>query len=209
MKILGGENSRPAEFGVGGHVGEELRVAVGKRANGELLIQGREASWSVRPRVQEVPHARERDHLFRRPEADQIFGLEEFNERGVLELTGGDEGGARIVLVNEPLASLMPLIRKDVPGDLGSLDPDGGGDGCRRGVEPVRGCRREGIGYCSVLIYDCAENLEPVVTVRTCNKRIDSGRVEGLRRRGVLLVDLKQTCLKLWQQRWLWSRADN
>lgn len=84
-----------------------------------------------------MPLARERDELFRRPEADQIFGFEELNERGVLRLTGGDEGCARIVLVNDPIVSLIPLIRKDVPGDLGSLDPDGGRDGCRRGIEFV------------------------------------------------------------------------
>lgn len=115
----------------------------------------------------------------------------------MLELTGGDEGCARIVPVNEPIVSLIPLIRKKVPGDLGSLDPDDGGERCRRGIESVRGCRREGIGYCSVLISDSAENLEPVIIVRTCNQRIDPGRVGGSRRREVPLVDLKQTCLTL------------
>lgn len=31
-----------------------------------------------------------------------------------------------------------------------------------------------------MLIYDCAENLEAVITVRTCNMSIEPGRVGGL-----------------------------
>lgn len=115
MEILSGENSRPGELGIGGHVGEKLRVAIGQCADGKLLFQGHKASLSLGPRVQEVPRAREREQLFIGPEPAQIFGLEELKERGVLKLTDGDERCARIVCLDEPTVSLVPFRRKGVP----------------------------------------------------------------------------------------------
>lgn len=115
MEVLGGENSRPGELGIGGHVGEKLPVAIRQRADGKLLIQGREASSSLGPRVQEVPRAREGEQLFRGPEPAQVFGLEELKERGVLELTDGDERCARIVRLDKLTVSLVPFRRKGVP----------------------------------------------------------------------------------------------
>ena len=131
MEILGGENARPRELGVSGHVGEELGVPVGERADLELLLQGRQPSWSVGPWVQEVPLARQREQLFSGPEAVKLFGFDQLKERRVLGFTDGDEGRARIVCCDELAVSLIPFLRKVAPGGFGGLNPDGVGDGCR------------------------------------------------------------------------------
>lgn len=87
----------------------------------------------------------------------------------MLGLTGGDEGRARImfIVVDELIVSPVPFIRKVDPRDLGDLNPDGGGDGCRRRIKFLGSGRCEGVGYGFMKINDCAKNLEAVITIRT------------------------------------------
>lgn len=61
--------------------GEELGITVGERADWELLLQSRHASWSVGPRIQVVPLARQRERLFSASEATKLFGFDELKER--------------------------------------------------------------------------------------------------------------------------------
>ncbi len=57
-KRLGAEDVRPGEIGMGGHVSEELGVAVRKGADDEALaFQSQESRGRVRPAFEVVPYS--------------------------------------------------------------------------------------------------------------------------------------------------------
>lgn len=78
-----------------------------------------------------MPLARQREQLFSGPEAAQLFRFDQLKERRVLGFTDGDEGRTWIVCCDELAVSLIPFVRKVIPGGFGDLNPDGVGNGCR------------------------------------------------------------------------------
>ena len=77
-ELLGAEKMRPRQMSVGSHIGEELDVAIRKRADGESLgFQSREAGGRVGPAVKMVPYSRYVDHLVICPETGDGVVLEQ------------------------------------------------------------------------------------------------------------------------------------
>ena len=57
-EFVGAEKMRPRQVGVGSHVGEELDVAIRKRADDESFgFQSRESEGRVGPAVKMVPYS--------------------------------------------------------------------------------------------------------------------------------------------------------
>lgn len=56
-ELLGAVDMRPRQFGMGGHIGEELGVTIRKRADDETLVfQSRESAGRLRPAFKIVPY---------------------------------------------------------------------------------------------------------------------------------------------------------
>lgn len=63
-ELLGTVNMRPRQFGMGGHIGEELGIGIRKRTDDEpLVFKSRESARRVRPTFKIVPYPRNLDHL--------------------------------------------------------------------------------------------------------------------------------------------------
>ena len=57
-ELIGAENMGPRQMGVGSHIGEELDVAIRKRADEETLVfQSRESGGRFGPAVKIVPYS--------------------------------------------------------------------------------------------------------------------------------------------------------
>lgn len=139
-------------------------------------------------RVQEVPNLGKSVGFGRGPEACQVVGVKELDERVVVVLVDGLEGARSIrcavsfrgvgrgsrslslsrgrrrgsalaVSESEGSVCVTPFLGKIWPGDCRGEEADGGGNGCGGRVEREGGLGGECLGDCSSPVDNRAEDL--------------------------------------------------
>lgn len=92
-EVLRGEDAGEGEVGVGGEVAQQGDVAVGEGAGQEGLAEVVQGRGGVGPGVQEMPDLRQGVELLVVPEAGEFVLGEQADERFVVVLVDGLEGG--------------------------------------------------------------------------------------------------------------------